>query len=376
MYLATCSRYVRLSQAVPQWIGSLTAACCFFFLSSRTVAQKQLPGDYGPDRQRLVSAKSWTVSGLSYLKAMGYQWLPDGRIFVWIGNDDKWRALLVDTKTGKQQGLPLFSTLYIQAKPPMMEAVSHVTPDGKSVVSFLNRFTTSPITIEFCRTLSFDGYDMHIQRIPVNQLTIHSPFLAWEWNASYHGWVQDISFVNQTGRVPGVAHFDLAHLDTPRIVEMTRASLPPWGFGRLQGMTATGEGVLTPAFEDNVKEWTRDHKMPVSLVDIEKGTRPPTNYLIPVPQGGSLKGYVVSPDTRHIVWLLQFEKPHTVPGHTQLYQTDEIWLCDLEGTNMHRLAYQAIGSDDYDSAIKDVAWKDNQTISFFLHDVLYTIPAR
>ncbi|MCW3052489.1 MAG: hypothetical protein JWN14_1659 [Chthonomonadales bacterium] len=356
---------------------NIVSVCWLLCITRAVRAQNPLPSDYGPDRHRLVSAKSWTVSGLPYLERNGYQWLPDGRIFVWIGNDYKWQALLVDTKTGKQEALPLFSKLYVQANPPNMGAdYSYVMPDGKSVCSFLNAFSpSSPVTVEFFRTLSFDGYDMHIQRIRHAAIS-YVPFLAWEWNASYHGWVQCMSFVNQTGRVPGVAHFDLAHPETPRIVEMTPASLPDWGFGRLRGVTAKGEGVLTPDFEGNIKEWTREHKMPVSLVDIEKGTRPPTNYLIPVPREGSLKQYVVSPDTRHIVWLLEFQKPHTVPGQTKLYKTDEIWICDLDGTDMHRLAYQATGSKTVDDAIRDIAWKDNQTVSFFLGGVLSAMPLR
>jgi len=365
---------------------TVCSALGYLFLLPPVLAQSQLPSDFGTGRRRLVSAKSWTSSGLSYLWSNGDQWLPDGRIFVWIGNDTKWQALLVDTKTGKQEPLPLFSKLYIQAVPPKMEPdFSYVTPDGKSVGSFLNAFSPStPPLIEFYRTLSFDGYDMHIQRIGKRRggLFYYNPFLAWEWNDNYHGWMQFGRYSHgRTGNDSAVVHVDVAHPETPRFVEMTPASLPAWcpgglGIGRLHGVTAKGEGVLTPAFMDNMKEWTQDHKMPVSLVDIDQGTRPPTDYLISVPREGSLKKYVVSPDTRHIVWLLHFEKPHAVPGHTKRYKTDEIWLCDLDGANMHRLAYQAVLSDYGDETIRDLAWKDDQTVSFLLEGVLYSMPAK
>jgi hypothetical protein len=371
-------------RAIPQRIGKVVSFCWMLCMASAVFAQTQFPSDFGQGRRRLVSAKSWTVSGLTYLWKNGYQWLPDGRIFVWIGNDDKWQALLVDTKTGKQEALPLFSRLYIQANPPKMGAdYSYVTPDGKSVGSFLNAFSaSSPPIVEFYRTLSLDGYDMHIQRIAERRRrkTYYTPFLAWEWNDAYHGWVQFALFNNgRTGLVGAVAHFDLAHPETPRMVEMTPVSLPEWcptgtGFGRLVGVMANGEGVLTPPYLENLKEWTQEHIIPISLVDIDKGTRSPMNYLISVPRDGSLEQYVLSPDAHHIVWLLQFHKPHAVPGHTKLYKTDEIWICDLDGANMHRLAYQAIGSESVDDAIRDVAWKDNQTVSFFLGGVLYSIP--
>lgn len=43
---------------------------------------------------------------------------------------------------------------------------------------------------------------------------------------------------------------------------------------------------------------------------------------------------------------------------------------------MQRIAYQAVHSDNLDEAIRHIAWKNDQTISFFLKGVLYSMPAK
>lgn len=169
---------------------------------------------------------------MRYLDSEGYQWLPDGRVLVWIANTTQthWRALLVDTKTGKQEFLPLFNALYDKGRPGTSGAIagSYVSPDGKFLGSFLSPFKKA---IQFFRSLSFAGYDLHLQRIREEHdgSFYFTPYLAWEWSASYHGWVQISRYNNdRTALVDAVVHFDLDHPEKPKIVELAPKSLPDW----------------------------------------------------------------------------------------------------------------------------------------------------
>ena len=58
------------------------------------------------------------------------------------------------------------------------------------------------------------------------------------------------------------------------------------------------------------------------------------------------------------------------------YSTDEIWVSRLDGSDMHRLAYQAVRFAAEDEGLHDVSWKDEKTTSFIRGNVLYTYPVQ
>jgi hypothetical protein len=334
-------------------------------------SKAQLPGDFGSDLHRVASAKTW-------LESRPYQWVANSRLLVWEGTLERPKARLVDPETAKEDPLLLFNHLYVSAYPlDMGTRFDFVSPDGKSVLSLLGGFM-GPIT--FYRNLSLDGYRMFIQPFP--RLLLLLTKIAWEWNDHYHGLVMMGSLHTEPG-VQAILHYDLSNPENVRVVKYSDTLLPAWtaanrGYIELWGVTAMGDGILAPYYSglSSYPEWSKQHKIPVSLIDIKEGKQSPTNYLISIPTDASVKEFVFSPDARHIAWQLRYRKPHTIPGQATLYATDEIWISNLDGSNMHRLGYQAILDKRADEGLSNLAWKDNKTVSFILNKVLYALPLR
>jgi hypothetical protein len=151
--------------ALPLLLGSLAIDA---------VAHAQLPGDFGPNLHRVASVKSWQMHAM-YEKA--YQWLPDGRLLIWVGTEH-YQPRLFDPKTGKLASLDLFDRLRRAASPPETGTLeTYLAPDGKTTLSLLCGFFKSPA---FYRTLTLDGYQMGIHPLPKN--------FAWKDN-------QTVSFI-------------------------------------------------------------------------------------------------------------------------------------------------------------------------------------
>jgi hypothetical protein len=308
-----------------------------------------------------------------------YQWLPDGRLLVWIGEDSP-RAQLLDPVTGKHDSLTLFNRLVISGCPPETGIrFFDLTPDGKSGVSFIGRFSGPDL---FSRALSLDGYNMHIHTL--SRQFAWTPEIAWEWSDGYRGWVTYGSFNNgRTARVMAVAHSELSHPEDPRIVEIKPSAMPGWtpidvgDSAHLIGVTPSGLGVLAPwpDFLLAHPSWASQHGMPISLIDIDQGKQPSTDFEIHIPPGAQAESFILSPNTARIAWLFRYREPRAVPGLPNRYSTDEIWISDLNGGHMRQLAYQAAHFETTEGGLHFFAWKDNQTVSFILDNVLYTYPA-
>lgn len=339
-------------------------------------ARSQLPNSFSSELRRVASAKSWNP----HFCNGNYQWLTDGRLLVWAGADPP-RAQLLDPVTGKRDPLILFNRLVFSGCPPETGIrFFHLTPDGKSGVSFIGRFTGPNL---LSRTLSLDGFNMSIH--PLTRQFEWKLETSWEWNGRFRGWVTYGSFNNgRTSRVMAVAHSDVAHSQEPRIVEIEQPATPTWtnvdsnGTAHLVGVTGDGWGVLAPSpdFLAQHPIWARTHGMPISLIDIDKGSMAPTNYEIALPAGADVDDFVLSPNCEHVAWKLRFRKPRRIPGRTTLYATSEIWISDRNGARMRQLAYQAANFGNSQAGLHFLAWKDDQNVSFILDDTLYTYPAK
>lgn len=338
------------------------------------IASAQFPNNFGAKLRRIASAKSWRIDSFHDT----YQWLPDGRLLIWIGTEDHIHVQLLDPRTGQHDPLLLFNHLVFSASPPSTAIrFLSLSPDGKTELTFIGPFMGRPT---FYRTLTLNGYQMRIY--PLNRHFAWLGDIAWEWNDHYHGWLSYGSFNNgRTARVQAVAHFDFAHPEEPRIVEIPDALLPEWTFNGddhaiLIGTASTGEGILAPPYNIMLlhPSWGRQHKVPISLIDIDEGKRLPKTYQISIPTEAEVQTFVLSPDANHLAWLLRFQKPHPLPEQTSLFASDEIWISDLDGSHMHQLAYQAVRIKTTEDGLHFLAWKDNQTVSFILDKVLYSLP--
>jgi hypothetical protein len=345
-------------------------------------AHAELPRDFGPTLRRICSTKSW-------LLRRPYQWLPDGRLLIFKGTrpDEPELPCLFVPSTGKTLPLRFFTSVYrtgplfirgSMSPEQMTPRNSLLSPDGQSVLSLLGTFHGIP---KGWRILSLDGCRMHVSPT-VEPYTYFNISAVWEWREGYHGWAILVYALTPTrGMDLAVAHFDLSKPETPSIV-FVNSVFPTWPsynntVVNVLAETPDGWGVigpfLSPFYLAELAAWRDEHKIPITLVDFREGKRKPIDYKVAIPTGAVVKDYVVSPDTRRIAWQVRFPDPQRLPNSSKRYRTDELWVSRLDGTDMHRMGYQAADFSRANEGLIQLGWRDNETISFIHSDTLYTV---
>ncbi len=379
---------ITVSVGCVQWVPAILCRMHHLLAISLIIAcapavAADLPNNLSHNLRRIASAASWSW----WRSFPRYQWLPDSRLLVFELRGDRSMARILDPMTGQHVPLIVYNKIDLAAYPvgplAMAGGGCEVSPDGKFTLMFIGRFLGPD---QFVRTLSLDGYRMQIS--PLDREFSWPGYCVWEWTGSYHGWATFGTYLyGFRGRHAAVAHFDSTHPEQPRIVEIPDELMPLWAsrssaHAQLIGFTDTGEGVLAPrsTYLETDSVAARQHTMPVSIIDAANGKLATKTYMTQIPPGASVEDFVLAPDARSLAWRLRFEKAHRVGGIAKLYTTDEIWISDLEGTNMRQLAYQAIRIDGHSDinylGFGDLTWKDNQTVSFILNGVLYTYPVK
>ena len=216
--------------------------------------------------------------------------------------------------------------------------------------------------------ISLDGK----QRVTCPARFNFQPLVCWKGDSS--GWIE--LFRGNSG--PNSASYNLS-AKTVAGPSTPLARSREGYYGRPDVLGGIGDDGMI------VATWAEDerHRIPMRIFHMNQPNTQPTRMHIALPAQASLQEVELSPDGSRLAWIFLvpdqtkhgIRLPFFKPSARDTVQ--QLWLSDLDGAAMHRIAASGDKPSEPLTAIHFVRWlPGGKTLSFVDHDSLYTIPAK
>jgi hypothetical protein len=265
-----------------------------------------------------------------------------------------------------------------------------VSPDGKWIIGYDIVFGSGPTrwfahSTEESKVITGPLYSGNKPSNSKWRFIFDPYFISYEarWTPDSKRWAR----LEGVCAAPLIAIYDLAAPETSYVVQLpvmrSHSGKSDPVDSTLLGFTSNEEVLIASARFGECKD------VLIYLFNLSKNRQldkdgsavPLAVYTVHLPKPARLQQVILSPKGDHLAWRFDCVRVLTYDGVRQRSTTSEIWLSKINGSQMHAVGFQEVGTkardqDDESLLLQDMHWlPDGNLLSFRYRDALWTVPA-